>query len=69
MLNEKFNDEFKNRYVIISKTNNFNDFITFLRNIDANVKKINNQSHLRIKQNIFVIFITVEYHPRMRYLG
>ena len=51
MLNEKLSDEFKDRLVTVKKADNLNDLITSLRDIDANVKRINKQSHLRAKQN------------------
>ena len=49
MLREKLSDEFKDRMVTVPKTDNFNDFITSLRDIDANVKRISKQSHFRAK--------------------
>lgn len=51
MLNEKLSNEFKDRFVIIKKANSRGNLITFLCDIDANIKRINKQSHLRAKQN------------------
>ena len=44
MLYEKLNDEFKDRLVTIKKTENLNDLILLLHNIDTNIKKISKQS-------------------------
>ena len=49
MLYEKLSDEFKDRLVTIKRAENLNDLIISLRDIDANVKKISKQSHLRAK--------------------
>lgn len=53
MLNKNLSNEFKDRFVIVKKADNLNNFITFLWDIDANIKKINKQSHFRAKQNTF----------------
>lgn len=51
MLNEKLSNEFKDCFVIVKKANSLGNLITFLRDIDANVKRINKQSYLCAKQN------------------
>ena len=51
MLYEKLIDEFKDRLITVGKLENLNDLILLLRNIDANMKKINKKSQLRIKPN------------------
>ena len=50
MLNEKLSDEFKDRLVTVPKAENLNALVKYLRDIDANIKRINKQSHLRAKQ-------------------
>ena len=49
MLSEKLSDEFKDRLVTVKKPSSLNELITTLRDIDANVKRISKQSHLRAK--------------------
>ena len=51
MLYEKLSDEFKNQLVTIRITENLNDLILLLRNMDANMKKISKKSQLRVKPN------------------
>lgn len=58
MLNEKLSNEFKDRLVTVKKANSLGNLILFLRNIDANVKRINKQSHLRAEQNTPATTIT-----------
>ena len=51
MLYEKLSDEFKHRLIIVRKAENLNNLILLLYNIDTNIKKISNQSQLRVKPN------------------
>ena len=51
MLYKKLSNEFKDRLVTIRKTENFNDLILLLCNMDANMKKISKQSQLCVKPN------------------
>ena len=52
MLYEKLSDEFKDQLVTVRKTENLNDLILLLRDMDANMKKISKQSQLCIKPNV-----------------
>ena len=51
MLYEKLSNEFKDRLIIIRKTENLNNLILLLYNMDANMMKINKQSQVCIKPN------------------
>ena len=51
MLYEKLSNQFKDQLVIVRKTENLNNLIMLIYNIDANMKKINKQFQLRIKPN------------------
>ena len=51
MLYKKLSNEFKDLLVTVRKTENLNNLILLLRNIDANMKKISKQSQLRVQPN------------------
>ena len=51
ILYEKLSDEFKDQLVIVRKTENLNDLILLVHNIDANMKKISKKSQLCTKPN------------------
>ena len=51
MLYKKLGDEFKDRLVTVRKTENLNNLILLLCNMDANMKKISKQFQLRVKPN------------------
>lgn len=57
MLYEKLNDEFKDRLVTAKKTENFNDLVLSLHDIDSNIKRISKQSQFRAKPNALNVFI------------
>ena len=51
IMNKKLSDELKDQLVTVKKTENLNDLILLLRNMDASMKKISKQSQLRAKPN------------------